>query len=207
MAINRQSYFDAVKDESEKILWLDGPEFWPFVSAGLPFLLMGLAWGLFDYMLMGDFNKASAQMQKPLQVFFAIHALPLWLSIANQIRLFLIWGNTAYAISTKRVMLRSGFWGTDFRAIDHDRISDTSVDVSPLDTFFHSGTIVINTGIRDSNGQIANESIRAVRNPYEVFRILKTVSVDVKTDWEYPNAMRPDMNPGYKTNYSTDKSQ
>ncbi|MDR1494346.1 MAG: hypothetical protein LBT05_16755 [Planctomycetaceae bacterium] len=41
-----------------------------------------------------------------------------------------------------------------------------------------------------------------IENPYDVFRRIKEVSVDVKTDWNYPNANRPETNPGYQTKYT-----
>ena len=40
-----------------------------------------------------------------------------------------------------------------------------------------------------------------IDEPYAVFKRIKEVSVDIKTDWNYPNAMRPGVNPGYPTRY------
>ena len=48
-------------------------------------------------------------------------------------------------------MLKSGFWGIDFKAIDYDQILDLEVS-------------------------------------YDVFKRIKEVSVNVKTDWNYPNS-------------------
>ena len=31
--------------------------------------------------------------------------------------------------------------------------------------------------------------------------MVKQTSVNIKTDFNYPNALRPDTNPGYKTKY------
>ncbi|NIS88188.1 MAG: hypothetical protein GWN88_25575 [Nitrospinaceae bacterium] len=73
--------------------------------------------------------------------------------------------------------------------------------MNPIDNIYQTGTILINAGRSDSNGRIAYEKIRAVADPYKVFKILKSVSVDVKTDWNYPNAMRPESNPGYQSKY------
>ncbi len=41
----------------------------------------------------------------------------------------------------------------------------------------------------------------AIQNPNEIFKQVKQVSVDIKTDYNYPNALRPPINPGYKTKY------
>ena len=45
----------------------------------------------------------------------------------------------------------------------------------------------------------------AISNPYEVFKNVKQVSVDIKTDYNYPNALRPDNNPGYNAKYNWKK--
>lgn len=70
--------------------------------------------------------------------FFALHLFPLWASLLNMLRLPLVHGNTFYAVTSKRLMLRSGFWGTDFRAIDYDRIADLEVNVNPSKTCWES---------------------------------------------------------------------
>jgi hypothetical protein len=41
----------------------------------------------------------------------------------------------------------------------------------------------------------------AIPNPYDVFKQLKKTAVDIKTDFNYPNAFRPEKNPGYNTKY------
>ena len=202
---NSKDFFSTIKDHDENLIWQDSPEFWPFIISGLPFLIGGLLWGLFDLfflMAVQSGDGAGSSDRFPLGLFFLVHSMPCWLGIGNQIRLFLVYPNTAYAITNKRVLIRGGFWGTDFRSIDHDRIADMSVNVNPIDTFFGSGTININTGTTTSNGRISYDKIKSVKNPYDVFRQLKTVSVDVKTDWQYPNNLRPDANNGYKTKYN-----
>ena len=45
----------------------------------------------------------------------------------------------------------------------------------------------------------------AIENPYEVFKLVKQTSVDIKTDFNYPNAMLPETNPGYNTKYDRKK--
>ena len=47
----------------------------------------------------------------------------------------------------------------------------------------------------------AFDSFLGVANPYDVFKQIKEAAIDVKTDWSYPNALRPGVNPGYHTRY------
>ncbi|MCX5785133.1 MAG: PH domain-containing protein [Elusimicrobia bacterium] len=196
--------FQAVKDEDENIIWVGEPRFFPFLCTGIPFLAIGLLWGAIDYFgfirPMGGAN--SSEPLGFIVPFFALHLFPFWGSILNMFRLVLVHKNTFYAITNKRVMMRSGFWGIDFNAVDYDKISDVQVTVNPLENMLGVGTVRISAGKVDSKGNSLTEDFIAVENPYEVFKQLKTVMVNIKTDWNYPNKLRPDENPGYKTKYN-----
>lgn len=188
-----------VLDNDEKILWEGKPTFLPFLASGLPLLGFGIIWGIMDY---GFISKAfTSSRQGFLIPFFILHLMPLWLGIINIIRLFLVFNNTAYAATNKRLLIRSGFFGIDFKSFDYDKIIDLRVDVNPLENIFSVGSIKINTGLTGSKETPIYDSIAAITNPYGVFKQIKTASVNIKTDWNYPNKLRPQENPGYKTKY------
>lgn len=191
--------FKAVKDDDENFIWVGEPKFLPFVCTGIPFLILGLIWGAIDYF--GFIIHMPNKMMGFAIPFFALHLFPFWLSILNIFRLFLVHKNTFYAVTNKRVMMRSGFWGIDFNAIDYDKISDIQVTVNPLENMLGVGTVRFSAGKVTSKGNPLTDDFIAVENPYEVFKKVKTVGVDVKTDWNYPNKLRPEDNPGYKTKY------
>ena len=199
--------FEAVRDRDEQVYWVGKPAFLPFILTGVPFLILGLLWGAMDYfgfirhMLKGE-GKELTGFAIP---FFTLHLLPLWLSVLNMLRLFLVYGNTCYAYTNKRLMIRSGFWGTDFKAIDYDKIQDIEVNVNPIENTLGVGTIRAFSGRETAKGNRIYDQFIAVPNPYEVFKGIKEVSVDIKTDWNYPNAMRPEQNPGYQTKYNPRK--
>lgn len=193
--------FEAVRDKDEEILWVGQPEFVPFVATGIPFLIMGLLWGAIDYF--GFIRHMGKGGMMGLAIpFFAIHLFPFYGSILNMLRLAMVHGNTRYAYTNKRLMMRSGFWGTDFKAIDYDRIMDLEVNVNPLENMYGVGTIRAFSGHTTGKGQRIFDQFIAVHQPYELFRRIKEISVDIKTDWNYPNALRPEGNPGYNTRYT-----
>ncbi len=97
--------------------------------------------------------------------------------------------------------MRSGFWGTDFKAIDYDKISDIEVNVNPVENLYGVGRVQAFSGRTTSKGANIYDKFIVIPEPYEVFKKIKEVSVDIKTDWNYPNALRPEKNPGYKTRY------
>ena len=191
--------FRTVKDDDEDFIWLGEPAFLPFVCTGIPFLIIGICWGAFDYF--GFIQHMSSKMAGFAIPFFALHLFPFWGSILNIFRLVLAHKNTFYAITNKRVMMRSGFWGIDFNAIDYDKISDIQVTVNPLENMLGVGTLHFSAGKVGSKGNPLTDDFIAITNPYEVFKKVKTVGVNVKTDWNYPNKLRPEDNPGYKTKY------
>jgi Zn-finger nucleic acid-binding protein len=208
------SWFAGVADSDEEFHWVGAPQKIPFLASGVPFLIFGLIWGLIDLVILksGKMRTDSGQQLTgmTLHFFLLIHAFPLWASILNFIRLLLVHANTHYAVTSKRLMFRTGFWGTDFRSVDFDQVSDLSVNVGPIESMFSCGTVMPFTG-RDQmehqgrNNQWAqwitatHSAFVSIENPYDVFRLIKELSVNVKTDWNYPNALRPAENPGYKT--------
>ena len=112
--------------------------------------------------------------------------------------------NTVYAYSNKRVMMRTGFIGTDFKVIDYDKISDIEVTVNLLERMYNVGTVRFFSGRTKSDEDSTSklyDTWTAISDPYGVFKLVKQTSVDIKTDYNYPNALRPDTNPGYKTKY------
>ncbi len=193
--------FEAVRDKDERILWVGKPAFIPFIMSGIPFLIFGLLWGAFDYFGFIRNMNLNGEGTWFMVPFFAIHLFPFYASILNMILLFLVHGNTFYAYTNKRLMMRSGFWGTDFKAIDYDKISDIEVNVNPVENLFGVGTVQAFSGRTSNKGASIYDKFIAIPEPYEVFKRIKEVSVDIKTDWNYPNDLRPEKNQGYKTRY------
>lgn len=200
--------FQGVLDQDEQVLWVGKPKWTPFMLTGVPFLILGMIWGVLDFGFIGAMRGDNFHAGPGLLFvipFFALHLFPFWGSILNMVRLALVHGNTFYAFTNKRLLLRTGFWGTDFKAIDFDRIQDLTVTVNPIENMMGVGTIKAFTGSFGSKGAPVFDRFIAIEQPYEVFKRLKQVSVDVKTDWNFPNALRPGTNPGYRTTYQERK--
>lgn len=198
--MNLPPQFEAVRDRDEEILWAGKPNFAAFILRGVPFLIFGLIWGAIDYF---GFLRAMPNNMAGFAIpFFLLHLLPCWAGILNMVRLLLVHGNTCYAFSNKRLMMRSGFWGTDFKVIDYDRISDIEVNVNPIENMLGVGTVQAFSGRTTGRGGRIYDSFIGITDPYGVFKRIKEVSVDIKADWNYPNALRPEANPGYRTKYA-----
>jgi len=193
--------FDSVKDNDEEIIWTDKPVFIPYLTSGIGLDLLIL---VFVFVFIYVYLTGDSDDNNPSTMFWVIGSIPLIQRFYVFINKLVSFSNTAYAYSNKRVMIRTGFIGTDFKTIDYDKISDIEVKVSAIERMYNVGTIQFFSGRTENtdNGikKLTDRWI-AIRNPYEIFKMVKQISVDIKTDYSYPNALRPDSNPGYNTKY------
>ncbi len=194
--------FESVKDDDETIIWIGKPVFIPYVLSDLGYLAASLAFGVFFlFVIMKSENEGGGSLNWLIGAFIIGQGLLKFLAKV------LSFSNTAYGYSNKRVMMRTGFIGTDFKTIDYDKISDIEVNVNVVDRMYGVGTIRFFSGrTKTDDGDVSKlyDNWYAIPNPYKIFKMVKQVSVDVKTDYNYPNALRPDINPGYKTKYKRD---
>ncbi|MDR1493387.1 MAG: PH domain-containing protein [Planctomycetaceae bacterium] len=197
--------FRDISGSEESILWTGTPNFWIWMLSAIPVLGFGLIWGIFDIGFSVLWFSGAPSEVNHLNYFFIpfmiAHSFPCWGSVFYAIWLFLSHKNAAYAFTDKRVMIRSGLIGIDYTIIDYDKIRDIQVNINPFETMCDVGSILFNTG-GASEGYEIKKRFCGIENPYDVFRRLKEISLDAKTDWNYPNANRPETNPGYRTKYA-----
>jgi len=193
-------YFASVLDDKEQLLWAGRPHFWLFMLSGIPFLVLGLCWGAFDYF--GVIRNIPGSMAGFAIPFFAFHLFPFWGSILNMLWLMLAHRNTVYAVSNRRLIIRTGVWGIDFKTVDFDKVTNLDVTVNPLEKMVGAGSIRFDSGATNAKGATLYTTFTGIDQPYDVFKHIKQISLDVKTDWDYPNKLRPEDNPGYKTTYT-----
>lgn len=200
--MDTKKFFENVLDANEKLIWSDEPSFWPFMLQALPRLgvsLFGIV--IFGSQFQYSLENFKEYLRGPDYSFLIFITIFVSIGFLDVLRLLLSYSNTGYALTDKRVLIRGGFWGTDFKSIDHDKITELLVDVNPIENILKVGTIKTFTGKTTEKGSRAYDSIIGIKNPYDIFKQFKTVSLDVKTDINYPNALRPDNNPGYNTVY------
>ena len=189
--------------KGETVFWQGKPNKFCYVLRSFGKLLPGaLIFLLFDGFFIGTMIATGALAEMGvlgilfLAFFFAFHLFPVWLCIGKIIAGNLEHKNIDYAVTSRRVIARSGIWGLDFQSIDDADISNIRVDVSILERLFKVGTVIIST----SSGQ--SFSLFAVEDPYSLYKKINKVFIDMKSDVHYPNAYRPDNNPGYNTRYT-----
>lgn len=197
----QKNTIDDVLDGNEKVLWRGAPNSKSYIGASvLKMLPIALIWLIFDSTFIVFISIGMSQGQIPLAVlgfvipFFILHLTPVWIWLANTIKAIKEVRNLEYAITDKRVIIRSGVIGIDFKFILYTEIDSVNVKVGLIDKIFKVGDIYINASV--NSGVLWD-----VPNPYGIGTALQKVTTDIKSDIHFPNAMRPDNNPGYKTGY------
>lgn len=195
--------FESVKDDDENILWTGKPNFTPYLLNGLgPGIGVLIFFGI-SYFSFISFQQSAGVKGNNFMLYFGL--LPLAFFLLAFLKKILSFSNTSYAYTDKRIMVRTGFIGTDFKSIDYDKISDIEVTVSFVERAFNVGSIRFFSGrtqVNDNNTTKLYDKWESIPDPYSVFKKVKQVSVDIKTDYNYPNALRPETNPGYNTKYN-----
>ena len=198
----QKNSIDDVVDTSEKVLWRGKPNPKSYVLAAMVKMFpIALIWLIFDGTFIFFISKGMASGDVPLAIlgfiipFFLLHLTPVWIWIGKTVKATREVRNLEYAITDKRIIIRSGVVGIDFKFINYSEINSVNVRVGLIDRIFRVGDIYINAAV---NAGVLWD----VENPYQIGNALQKVTLDIKSDIQYPNAKRPDSNPGYKTDYT-----
>ena len=193
-----------VLGENEQVLWRGKPKKKAYIlNAVLKMLPFALIWLLFDGAFIGGLIYANSKADIPtiaiifLIVFFAFHLMPVWIWLGNVITASKQHKNLEYAFTNTRIIIRSGVIGVDFKNIYYADISSVNLKVGVVDRILKVGDVYI----KSASGA---DVLYDIDDPYFITQKLQTIVVDIKTDIQFPNALRPQENAGYHTVYTGD---
>ncbi len=193
---------NAVEDvlmEGESVLWRSKPQRKAYMLAAvLKMMPIALIWLVFDagFITMlalsgGDMPKSMIAM---ICVFFVIHLAPVWVWIVGIVKAAMELKHIEYVFTQKRIIIRTGII-VDYKFVFYDKIQSVNVKVGLFDRLFRVGDIYLTTPT--DKAVIFDQT-----DPYRLAAKLQKIAQDVLADISYPNALRPDSNPGYATTYT-----
>ena len=196
---------EKIIDDNENILWRGKPNAFLYIVGKPSIYLIALIWGIFDFFFISIFFREFSFMNGFFIIVFIIHLFPVWFAILMPIYRVLNYGTIEYAITDKRVYISQGIFGRDVNNYEHRELTNLKVDVNFMENIKGLGTIILVYNGEGGNSSYsfktdANKFI-SIEDPYDVYKLLKKVSLDVATDQAYPNAYRPKENEGYNTKY------
>lgn len=204
-ANSQQMNIEAILTEGENVIWKGRPKKSAFiinkVMVMLPFALL---WLLFDtFVLVALFaSEGFEEIVWFVIPFFLFHLMPVWIWLSNALTAKKRWENTQYVMTDKRIVIQSGFIGMDYKSIYYKDIVNVRLKVGVIDKLLHVGDIYFdtNTGF-NNNGANLLQAFLDIEDVYELYPKIQKVVLDIQTDIEYPNELRPEINRGYNTEY------
>lgn len=184
----------------EQILWSGKPKKRAFlINAFTKMLPIALIWLLFDGafigLMIGTMDEIPAPVKIFMAVFFLFHLAPVWIWLSHVLTANKQHENLEYAFTQKRIIIKSGIIGIDFKNIYYSEIDSVNLRVGLVDRIEKVGDIYIKS-IGGAN------VLYDLENPYTLTEKLQKIVVDIKTDIQFPNNLRPAENDGYSTKYT-----
>ena len=173
--------FKHILDDDEKILKAFKPNKFKLYFSNLFgfFILLLFAIGIIvSFSVIDDESIDSFQM--------ALLVLGIWavLFILDLIILRLYYDKRIYAYTNKRMIIRNGVIGVDYKSLDIDMIGAVDVSVNVIDKIINKNTGSIKFGsmarpfISTNTNKIS--SFTSIENPYEVYKEIKKFMDDTK---------------------------
>lgn len=186
----------------EKILWEAKPKQSAFlITKSCTLLPIAVLWlivdlsAIRDMSVRGDFSLSNL-------IFFAFHLMPVWIWLGNVISAARRYHNTNYYLTNKRIIIQQGFLSVNETTLYYKELRNISFRVDFIDKIFGVGDICFDIGRYDYKGRPVLFTFEELKYPDEEYQRIQRIIFDIQTDIEYPNALRPNKNFGYNTDYN-----
>ena len=197
--VNYLPTIDEILDDGEEILWKGKPKKISYIlNSCLKFLPIALVWLAFDIgfivMMTHVMNEIDWWLIFIFVIFFMFHLLPVWLWISSIVTSFRRLKIEEYAFTNKRIIIKKGLIAADIKSINYESLTSVNIRIGVIERMCKVGDIYIVS---------KNEKyvIEDISDPYFIYQKLSKIANDIKSDIIYPNAYRPNENPGFKTSY------
>lgn len=187
----------------EAVLWRGKPKKGAFIATkALTMLPIAVIWLILDLSILLP-SLQDGDMLFFLIPFFALHLMPVWIWLGSALTAGKRWKNTNYYVTNRRIIIQGGFLAVNETSLFYKDLRNAQVCIGLLDKLFHTGDIVFDSGVVVYNRKNRQHGpmLEDLENPHEVYNRIQKIILDMQTDMEYPNALRPEENPGYRTEY------
>lgn len=198
---------------SEYVRWRGKPKRSCFVLECIfnPLLIFALIWAAFDLTFLFFLKKMPSSgmpgaMKGFIGIFFLIHLMPVWLYLGGVIFSFLRQRNIEYAITDRGIYFSSGVFSKTINFKPFAEISNISMHRGVIDRMTGCGDVTMTCGAGGKYTTAGSSfgsafAIQDIPDYQEVFQLVRRMQTDIYADTMYPNALRPENNPGYSTQY------
>lgn len=186
----------------EAILWRGKPKRSAFIAGqALPLLPIAVIWLILDLGFIG--NAFGGGMNLFLIPFFALHLMPVWIWLGSTLTAGKRWHNTVYYVTNRRIIIQGGFLAVNEKSVFYKDLRNAQLHIGLIDKICGTGSIHLDDGYYDYHRRRSYPGSRLahLEDPRSAYSRIQKIILDIQTDMEYPNAYRPEHNPGYTTDY------
>ena len=187
----------------EQILWQAKPKRNAFVvNKVLTMMPFALIWLIFDGFILGQMLSVGDGLFF-LIPFMVLHLMPVWIWLGNMVTANRRWKNTVYYVTDRRILIQTGFIDRDLQTVYYKDIRNVDLRIGLVDKMLGVGDVYFDLGEYRSGGKnhALSKAFLDVEEPQAVYTRIQKIIMDIQTDIHYPNAYRPEENPGYQTRY------
>ena len=168
-----------------------------------PLLPFALIWAIFDLGVMGGamFQTNEGGFLLFIIPFMLLHMMPVWIYLGGAIFTIRRHRNTYYIVTDRAIYISGGILTKNINVKPFAELSHINVHRGIFDQMFNVGDVIATTNQLNANGQPQRIVLSSISNYMEVCNMVQKLQTDVYSDVMYPNALRPDENPGYNTKY------
>ncbi|MBR6779301.1 MAG: hypothetical protein IKM43_04090 [Clostridia bacterium] len=166
-----ENIFDLVLDKDEKIIKVYKPHklrtWFTIIALAVVILLCFI-----PLIIVGFLNDTGLETLIAVLVII----IPLMLICIPFVSLW--YKKTVYAVTNKRILIRTGYIGVDYKSLDFTMLGALTVNVSWVDKLIKKNTGTISFGSMASpmtNQAGAKFSFMHITNPYETYKEIKTI--------------------------------
>jgi uncharacterized membrane protein YdbT with pleckstrin-like domain len=127
--------------------------------------------------------------------------LPVWIYLGGVLLSIRKYKNTAYIVTDRAIYISGGAFSKSLTRKSFAELSNIHMHRGIFDQWFKVGDVIATSGQLTEKGKASAAKICNISEYLEVYNLVKKLQTDIYTDVMYPNALRPDENPGYKTKY------
>ena len=190
--------------KGENLLWSAKPKKSAYIiNQILTMMPIAILWLAVDSSFIISMTKNSSNQELTFIIpFFALHLMPVWIWLVNALTANKKWQNTKYYVTDKRIIIQNGFFAENYQTIYYNDIKNIDLKIGMIDKILNVGDIYIDLGYYHKDRQKKFiTGFLDIENAQEIYLQLQKIIMDIQTDIEYPNALRPNQNPGYNTKY------
>jgi hypothetical protein len=177
----RKSDFETFKSKDEQILWSGRPEFIPYMTAALPYLITGVLWVFIIASGIREFPPGESK--EIYYAFWTAASLPAFFFFYKFLRRGAFYSRTHYAVTNRRILVSGGWMKTTFKFIELSNTEKIFAFTDPVSSVYQTAHIAF---LSSATGKKRTYlALWGIENFQQIFYLVRALSPNLKAEIKY----------------------